>query len=144
MHPFPQLYHESASAHPGGAVALASPGVVSIASDAPKEFDGPGDKWSPETLLTAALADCFVLSFRAVATASKLPWVALQCGVEATLDRIERVTQFTSFLVNARLTVPPGTDIARARKLLEKSEQVCLISASLKGARHLQAEVVVE
>jgi hypothetical protein len=33
----------------------------------PREFDGRGNQWSPESLLAAALADCFVLSFRAVA-----------------------------------------------------------------------------
>ena len=39
-------------------------GVRVIESAPPKEFDGPGDQWSPEQLLTAAVADCFVLNFR--------------------------------------------------------------------------------
>jgi organic hydroperoxide reductase OsmC/OhrA len=142
MHPFPHHYHVSAAIAPTGSVTLGSSGLVALTSDGPEEFDGPGDQWSPETLLTAALADCFVLSFRAVATASKFAWQHLECSVEGKLDRIERVTQFTHFTVRAKLTIAAGGDIERAKKLLEKSEQVCLISASLKAEKHLEAEVV--
>lgn len=142
MHPFPHLYTVNSAAKPDGSVTLSSAGLVNLPSNGPVEFDGPGDLWSPETLLTGALADCFILSFRAVANASKFAWTALDCRVEGKLDRIERVTQFTSFTVNARLTVPAGTDVERAHKLLEKAEQVCLISASLKGEKHLAIEIV--
>jgi organic hydroperoxide reductase OsmC/OhrA len=142
MHPFPHHYHASAAVAPTGSVTLGSPGLVALTSDGPKEFDGPGDQWSPETLLTASLADCFVLSFRAVATASKFPWTHLECSVEGKLDRIERVSQFTHFTVRAKLTIAAGGDVERAKKLLEKSEQVCLISCSLKAEKHLEADVV--
>lgn len=142
MHPLPHRYSVSATARAAGRVHLASPGLPLIESDPPTEFGGPGDRWSPETLLTAALVDCFVLSFRAVAAASRFEWVQLECAAEGTLDRIERVTQFTAFTLRARLTLPAGADQDRARKLLEKSEQVCLISSSLKASKHLEIEVV--
>ena len=141
MHPFPHLYNVSAAASSSGPVALASAGLADLASDGPAEFDGPGDKWSPETLLTAAFADCFVLSFRAVAAASKFSWTSIDCQAQGKLDRIERVTQFTHFALQVRLTLPAGSDHDRAHKLLEKSEQVCLISSSLKGTRELKIEI---
>lgn len=144
MHPFPHIYQVQAAATPAGSVTLASQRLTEILSNGPKEFDGPGDLWSPETLLTAALADCFVLSFRAVADASKFAWTSLQCRAEGKLDRIERVTQFTAFTLHARLVLPAGSDLERAHKLLEKSEQVCLISTSLKGEKHLNIEIVSE
>lgn len=142
MHPFPHLYTVSAAATPAGAVRLDSPGLATLASDGPAEFDGPGDQWSPETLLTAALVDCFVLSFRAVATASRFAWQRLDCRVEGRLERIERITLFTAFTVHATLTLSAGADAERARKLLEKAEQVCLISNSLKAAIHLEVQIV--
>jgi organic hydroperoxide reductase OsmC/OhrA len=40
------------------------------------------------------------------------------------------------------LVVPPGTEAARARLLMEKAEKGCLISNSLTAARHLDCEVV--
>lgn len=144
MHPFPHVYRVSADATPAGHVTLGSPGLAIIESAGPVEFDGPGDRWSPETLLTAALVDCFVLSFRAVASASRFEWLRLECRAEGTLDRIDRVSQFTAFRVQATLLVPVGADVARAKLLLEKSEQVCLISNSLKASKHLEIEVRVE
>lgn len=121
---------------------LQSPGLASIESAGPVEFDGPGDRWSPETLLVAAVADCYALSFKAVAAASKFAWLALDCQVEGKLDRIERTTQFTHFDLKVRLTVPPGADHARAQQLLEKSKAVCLISNSLKAEFHLGIDIV--
>ncbi|NUM89599.1 MAG: hypothetical protein HUU37_10375 [Bdellovibrionales bacterium] len=50
MHPFPHHYSVSAVARPDGTVPLSSPGLPELPSAAPREFDGPGDRWSPETL----------------------------------------------------------------------------------------------
>jgi organic hydroperoxide reductase OsmC/OhrA len=143
MQEFPHRYSVAAVANPEGDVALQSDRLPSLASAPPAEFGGPGDRWSPETLLVAALVDCFVLTFRAIARASKLSWLSLRCDVEGTLDRVERVTQFTGFLVRASLRVPPGTNEEQARRLLARAEQSCLITNSLKGASHLEAEVEV-
>jgi hypothetical protein len=40
------------------------------------------------------------------------------------------------------LRVPAGADSERAKKLLEKAEQICLIANSLNAERHLEASVV--
>jgi organic hydroperoxide reductase OsmC/OhrA len=56
---------------------------------------------------------------------------------------VERVTQFTAFLVRATLQVPAGTDESRARLLLERAEQTCLISQSLKAQARLEATVEI-
>ena len=144
MQPLPHHYVALASAAAAGAVPLASQRRPALASAAPAEFGGPGDRWSPETLLIAAVADCFILTFRAIARASKLEWISLRCEVEGTLDRVERVTQFTSFLVRASLQIPAGANEEQAHRLLERAEQGCLISNSLKGASRLEATVEVQ
>ena len=142
MHPYPHVYIAAASGLREGTVALASPGLPEIATAPPPEFDGPGGVWSPETLLCASIADCFVLSFRALAVASKLEWIRLECRVEGVLERVDGVTQFTRYTTYASLEVSSGGDVAKARKLLDKAEHVCLISNSLRGERTLVAEVV--
>ena len=121
---------------------LSSEDVDALSSAAPIEFDGPGGLWSPETLLLAAVADCFALSFRAVAAASRFEWVELECRSEGTLDRVEKVTRFTEVVTRVRLKVAEGGSVERARGLLEKAEQVCLISNSLTAHRKLEMEVV--
>lgn len=143
MHPFPHRYQVAAAATPAGPVALSSSGVPNLSTAAPAEFDGPGDCWSPETLLVGAVADCFVLSFRAVAAASKVSWLALGCQVEGDLDRVDKVTQFTAFRVSATLTVAADVGVERAERLLHRAEQACLISNSLKATTTLTTRVIV-
>lgn len=142
MHPYPHQYTVHVSAEPTGDVPLNSAGLPTLATAPPVEFDGPGDRWSPETLLCGAVADCFVLSFRAVARASKLEWTALEARVEGKLDRVDGRTFFTEFVVHATLRVPAGTDHDRAAKLMAKAEHVCLVSNSLVAQRRLEPTVV--
>jgi organic hydroperoxide reductase OsmC/OhrA len=85
----------------------------------------------------------FVLSFRAIARASKFEWSDLACRVEGVLERVDGVTQFTRYTTVATVTVAAESTIETARRLLEKAEHVCLISNSLRGERVLVAEVVV-
>jgi len=141
MQDFPHRYTVTATAATDGDVSLASDGPGNIQSAPPREFGGPGDKWSPETLLVAAVADCFVLTFRAIARASKLSWASLNCEVEGTLERIEGITKFTSFVVRAKLVVPSEATEERALLILGKAEKSCLVSRSLSGAIHLEAAV---
>jgi organic hydroperoxide reductase OsmC/OhrA len=143
MQDFPHHYKTTASASNESHVRLTSPGLDALESAGPAEFGGPGDLWSPETLLSAAIADCFILSFRAVARAAKVEWLNITCDVDAVLDKVERVTQFTEFHQTVVLEVPPGTDEAKAMRMLEKAEHVCLITNSLTGTAHLNATVRV-
>jgi len=141
MQNFPHHYSVSATAGSEGIVELTSPGLATLESAPPAEFGGPGDRWSPETMLVAAVADCFMLSFRAIARASKLDWLSLSCDTNGTLDRVERKNQFTEFQLKVVLTCPAGTDEQKAMRLLEKAEEICLITNSLRSEAHLTAEV---
>jgi peroxiredoxin-like protein len=142
MHPFPHHYLVRASARPDGTVPLSVEGLTVIESAPPTEFGGPGTQWAPEHLLTAAVADCFILTFRAIAAASRLQWSRLEASTRGTLERTEGRMRFTRFDTHARLEVAAGVDEALAKRLLEKAESSCLISNSLSAERHLEAEVV--
>ena len=143
MQDFPHQYRVSAGAKNSGNVVLSSDGVADLPSAPPAEFGGPGDQWSPESLLVASVADCFILSFRAIARASRLDWNSVSCNVDGTLDRIDRVTQFTGFKVSATLHVPLGSNEEKAQRLLQKAEHACLITNSLKAESELEATVHV-
>jgi organic hydroperoxide reductase OsmC/OhrA len=142
MHPYPHHYLVGARATASGLVAVTAADLPDISSAPPPQFDGPGGVWSPESLLCAAVADCFILTFRAIARASKFEWTALDCQVDATLDRVDGVTFFTHFKTTATLQAPAGVDVTKARLLLDKAEHGCLVANSLKGSRELAAEVV--
>ena len=142
MQAYPHIYMAAAQGDPAGPIAVSSAGLPTLTTAAPREFDGPGDRWSPEVLLCAAIADCFILTFRAIAHASKLQWLNLRCSVEGTLERADGGVQFTRFVTHAELTAPQGVDSERAKMLLEKAERTCLVSNSLRAARTLQASVI--
>ena len=134
MQSFPHHYAVTATGSVLGDIELNAERLSTLRSASPPQFDGPGDRWSPETLLVAAIGDCLILTFRAVARASGLAWTSLECDVTGTLDRVERTTRFVAFDIRAHLRVPNGTDPDRARRALEKAEQNCLISNSLRGS----------
>ncbi len=141
MQNLPHHYAVAATTSSEGNVSLMSPGLTRIDSAPPAEFGGPGDRWSPETLLVAAVADCFILTFKAIARASKMDWVSLSCDVDGILDRVDNATQFTEFRLRVVLDAPQGTDEQKAMRILEKSESACLITNSLNAEAHLDAEV---
>lgn len=143
MQAFPHRYPVAAHAGTDSTVSITTKGCSPINSAPPAEFGGPGDEWSPETLFVASIADCFILSFKAIAGASRYSWLNLECAAEGVLDKVERSIQFTEIHLSATLTVAQGSDVDKALKLLEKAEQSCLISNSLTAKVHLEAQVVL-
>lgn len=142
MQQLPHSYVVSAGAEAESNVTLSSDGLESVTSAPPEAFGGPGDLWSPETLLVAAVADCFILSFRAIARASAFSWSDLQCRVDGTLDKVDRENRFVAFTVHASLTISSDADEAKGEKLLHKAEQLCLITNSLIADSHLSVEII--
>jgi uncharacterized OsmC-like protein len=142
MQDYPHRYKAAAQGGAEGVIDTGSPGLESIPAMAPPEFDGPGDKWSPETLLVASVANCFVLTFRSVARASKFEWNSLICEVDGVLDRVDRQTRFTEFYIDITLHLPSGADAHKAHRLCERSKEVCLITNSLTAEKILSVAVV--
>lgn len=141
MKPYPHSYTVTAEGSASGAVSVVSAGLPAMATAPPPEFDGPGGVWSPETLLIAAVADCFILTFRGVSRAARFEWVGLEAHVHGTLERTSGVAQFVRFITRATLTVPSNADHAKARELLERAEKLCLVANSLRGERALEIQV---
>lgn len=143
MQDLPHSYVVSASAEGAKNVIVSAANLPDLETAGPPQFGGPGDVWSPETMLVGAVANCFILSFRAIARKAKLDWLTLECEVNGELDKIENFTQFTRFKVMARLTITDEQYRKKAEIILEKAEKYCLISNSMKAPSHLEAEVIV-
>lgn len=141
---YPHKYLATASGGTEGDVIVSGEGLSDIETQSPPQFGGPEGVWSPETLLSAAVANCFILTFRAIARASKFEWTSIECQAEGTLDRPERTTFFTAFNVHAVLHLPDDSKIELAQRLMEKAEHVCLITASLKSEITLTTEILVD
>lgn len=143
MHPFPHRYVARAVAGSEAEVMIEGDGLPTLRTTLPAEFGGPGNLWSPETLLVASIADCYVLTFRGIAARSNLPWISLVCDVDGTLNRVDRVTRFTEFHLQARLQVPEDANTEQANRLLAKAEETCLITRSLTATIYLNTSIEV-
>jgi organic hydroperoxide reductase OsmC/OhrA len=133
MHPFPHRYQVQARGSASGSVLVTTPDAPALDTHAPPEFDGPPGYWSPESLLVASVADCYILSFRAVARASKLEWSSLDVDVEGVLDRVEGVSRFVRFTVTPRLSITSPERETLARTVLDKAKRSCLVTNSLNA-----------
>jgi peroxiredoxin-like protein len=143
MHPLPHRYRLTLDGGPDGRARVASAGLPDLESSPPAEFDGPGDRWSPEHMLVAAVLVCFLFTLRAVARASKIEFTDLHCEGEGVLDRREGGYQFTEVILRARVRVPAGADREKAKRVIQKSEKACLVSRSLACPVRLEAEVAL-
>src|SRR5690606_26214780 len=84
MKPLPHQYDVHLTGGPSGYAQLSAPGLPQLQTAPPAEYDGPGDAWSPEHLLLAAVQACFLFTLRAVAKMSKLEFTALELDAIGT------------------------------------------------------------
>jgi peroxiredoxin-like protein len=118
------------------AEAIAEPARFS----APPEFMGEAGTWTPEHFFAAAIASCFVTTFKAIAEFSKFEFLSLRVEVEAILEKEQGGFSFTKVVVQPLLEIAPAADRQRATRLLEKAERACLISRSAKSEIEFQPE----
>ena len=144
MEGYPHHYLADAVGGNEGNVVVSGEGLPPLDTQSPPQFGGPDGVWSPETMLSATVANCFVLSFRAIARASKFEWTSLECNVDGVLDRVDRTPYFTAFNVHAKLVVPNDAKLELAQRLLEKAEQICLITESLKAEVSLTTDIQID
>jgi organic hydroperoxide reductase OsmC/OhrA len=142
MKPLPHRYTVRLAGGPGGHASVTADGLPDLRTAPPADFDGPGDAWSPEHLLLAAVETCFLFTLRVVARASRVEFIACDVTAEGTVDRADGGIRFTGIVLRARLRLAPGADPDRARRAMEKAEQACLVSASLATPVRLELEVV--
>jgi peroxiredoxin-like protein len=142
MKPLPHTYTVRIAAAPAGHATLTSPGVPDLLTAPPLDFDGTGDAWSPEQLLLAAVASCFLLTFRAVAKYSRLEFTSVSIESEGVVDRVDGRTRFTEIVLRPKVAVLAGADPHHVRRTLEKAEANCIVTASLKARITVEPEVV--
>ena len=141
MTPLPHFYNVHIAAWPTGHAEVFATGLPTLHTAPPADYDGPGDAWSPEHLLLAAVQSCFLFTFRAIARLSRLEFERLAIDATGTVDRDGGVTRFVEIVLRARLSVRAGSNRARALQVLEKTEKHCVVSASLSAPVRVKAEV---
>jgi organic hydroperoxide reductase OsmC/OhrA len=137
--PFPHHYEVRLDAREKGAVLQASP-RPRIVGGAPAEFGGRDDWWSPEHLLLASLNLCLRATFEALARLKQLDVMDYTSSARAVLGRTPNGPEFTSLSIAVDLVVSSG-EAERARTLLEKAKQHCIVANTLKVPVQLKVSV---
>lgn len=141
MASFPHEYKVSAKGGPEGTLPVESKGLPTLETSPPPEFGGPEGNWSPETMLTGAVANCLILTFRALARSGKLEWTDLDVDCTGEVDKTSSGLKFTKFKIKAVLTIAADADEDKARQGLEAAKKHCLVTASLNAETELDAEI---
>jgi peroxiredoxin-like protein len=113
-----------------------------IEFSAPPEFHGESGFWTPEHFLLAAVASCFIATFRAMAGLSKFDPLALDMTVEGKLEKSQGGYEFTHMVLRPVLTVRDDSERVLAQRLMEKAEHGCLIARSLKSEVTMEAAIL--
>ena len=120
-------------------VATSSDRLPELEVATPPEFGGPEFVWSPEHLLVASVASCFMTTLLAIAANSKLEIVGLDIPASGRLARgDDRRYSITRIELRPRIVIADEKDRTKAERLAHKADEICLISRSLRS------EVVLE
>jgi organic hydroperoxide reductase OsmC/OhrA len=131
MKPLPHNYNVHLTGGPSGYAGLSTPGIPDLRTAPPADYDGPGDAWSPEHLLLAAVQTCFLFTLRSIARASRVDFVSLELDAAGTVDRQGGVTRFTEIVLPTARSRPGNRSGARAAHPREEREAVSGIGLAL-------------
>jgi organic hydroperoxide reductase OsmC/OhrA len=139
-------YHASAQfhQHDRSFVALEQGVPRLIHFSAPPEFGGEPGVWTPEHFLLAAVASCFIETFKAVARASKLDFQGIEVGVDGLLEKEAGGLRFTKITIRPALIIYDDAAQELTLRVLSKSERNCLVVRSLSSTIVLESKILVE
>jgi organic hydroperoxide reductase OsmC/OhrA len=125
------------SARRGRLSAVEKPNII---VGSPPEFKGEPDVWSPEELLVASLNTCIMLTFLSIAQARGLTPASYESEAEGLLENVEGKFRITEVTVRPNIAVKGEGELERAREIMERAEDECFISNSVKSKVKIVAE----
>lgn len=124
---------------------MSSPGLeeeLQVAT--PPEFPGGVEGiWSPEHLYTASVSGCFLTSFTAVARYSKFEFLELRIDSDGIMSKEDNKYVMSKVILKPVLTIPQDVSRKKALRLLEKAEEICLITRSINAEVKMEPQIVV-
>jgi peroxiredoxin-like protein len=117
-------------------------GCLEVAT--PPEFPkGIPGIWSPEHLFTASVSSCLMTTFLAIAENSKLEFDSFECNSKGKLEQVDGKFQMTEVTLYPIVSINDVSQRERAIRVLQKAEDNCLISNSIKSRVIMQPEIKV-
>lgn len=110
----------------------------------PPQFDGGVEGiWSPEHLFVSSVSSCFMTTFVAIAEYSKLSFEDLKMQASGKLDKEDGKFVVSEITLKPELTIENEKFVEKANRIMEKAEEACLITQSIKTKIHFEPKVNV-
>ena len=110
----------------------------------PPEFPGGVERiWSPEHLFVSSVSSCFMTTFAAIAEYSKLEYEGLTVHASGVMSRVNGKFAISEIFLRPVLVIADEKQVDKAYRILEKAEEACLISRSVKTEIVLEPKVVM-
>ena len=127
-----------------GVVSAASSSAFSLPVTIASRIGDPEGKTSPEELLAAAHATCFVTSLGSELAKAKTPPERLQVRCTITMDEVEGMGhRIVSSVISARGKAP-GTDAASFAQAAEAADAGCPFSSLIKASATVTIDATLE
>lgn len=122
---------------------IRGPGKSAIAGSSDPAFRGDAARWNPEELLVASLAACHQLAYLHLCTNAGIVVIAYEDRPQGIMaENADGGGRFTQVVLRPRVTVQPGSDVAKALQLHHEAGNKCFIAASVNFPVLHEPEVV--
>lgn len=106
-------------------------GKSPIEISTPPEFGGPEGFWTPEDLLTSAVASCIMTSTLFFAERAKIKMISYSSQATGTMEKTAAGLVITKVSVAVEITLESPDQANAIHKAVEMAEKTCPISNSL-------------
>ncbi len=116
-------------------------GKPAIEVATPPEFGGPEGVWSPEDLLTSAVATCIMTSALFFIGRAKIQLRTYKSTAVGTMEKTAEGLAITRIAIEVSIELDDLAQADATRKAVEQAEKTCPLSISLKCPVELTVNV---
>lgn len=111
---------------------IGAPGKPDVPGSSPVFFGGDNTRYNPEELLVAALSECHMLTYLAIAAKKRMGILKYEDRATGTLALgATGKMQLTEVVLRPLVTLAPGADLADAKAMHDKAHANCFIANSV-------------
>lgn len=102
-----------------------------VGYEGPANIDQKEQVHTPEHLFLGAVSGCFFTTFSVISSNSQLSYSSLSIKATGTVEIVNEVKQMSHIMQDITLYLPFGSNAKKARRILEKTEELCPLANSV-------------
>lgn len=122
---------------------LIAAGKPVIQASADPSFRGRPERWNPEELLVASLADCHMLTYLALCSLERIVVTAYEDTATGTMAQTGNGGRFTEVTLVPVVTIADADKADRALELHHKASEDCFIANSVNFPVHHRPTILI-